>query len=156
EDLAAARRGLDGIADLVTRCPRRQHKTARSWRIGALKHVDLLERFGRYPYRNAALGRPSTPAGEAVLARPEFPAMFMRSQTPQQPGTASAEVKETAGAPAPAPRARTGGPRLRILALHGFRQNGEVFRARTRKMRLALEDIAELVFVTSPMAYTPT
>jgi uncharacterized protein (DUF924 family) len=25
------------------------------------RHVETLQRFGRYPYRNAALGRPSTP-----------------------------------------------------------------------------------------------
>lgn len=153
EDLGDARRGLEGITELVTRCAPRQQKTARSWRVGALKHVDLLERFGRYPYRNAPLGRPSTPAEEAFLAKPEFTAMFMRSQTPQEPGAALPVVAPKAKA---APRPRSGQPRLRILAIHGFRQNGEVFRARTRKMRLALDDIAELVFVTSPMQYVPT
>lgn len=157
EDLAEARRGLDGISELVTRCARRQQKTARSWRVGALKHVDLLERFGRYPHRNAPLDRPSTPAEEAFLLRPEFTAMFMQSQTPAQPGAAPpAAGPDRARAAAPNPRPRTGQPRLRILAIHGFRQNGEVFRARTRKMRLALSDIAELVFVTSPMQYVPT
>jgi uncharacterized protein (DUF924 family)/Ran GTPase-activating protein (RanGAP) involved in mRNA processing and transport len=146
EDLADARRGLDGITELATRCARRHQKTARSWRVGAMKHIDLLERFGRYPYRNAALGRASTPAEEAFLARPEFTAMFMRSQT----------VPVAAPAPVAAPQVRSGRPRLRILALHGFRQNGGVFRARLRKLRVALDDIAELVFPTSPMVYTPT
>lgn len=32
------------------------------------EHFDTLQRFGRYPYRNAALGRPSTPAELAYLA----------------------------------------------------------------------------------------
>jgi uncharacterized protein (DUF924 family) len=31
-------------------------------------HFDTLQRFGRYPYRNAALGRSSTPAELAYLA----------------------------------------------------------------------------------------
>ena len=31
-------------------------------------HFDTLQRFGRYPYRNAALGRNSTPAELAYLA----------------------------------------------------------------------------------------
>jgi uncharacterized protein (DUF924 family) len=31
-------------------------------------HFDTLQRFGRYPYRNAALGRPSTPAELVYLA----------------------------------------------------------------------------------------
>ncbi len=33
------------------------------------EHFDTLRRFGRYPYRNAALGRPSTAAELAYLAR---------------------------------------------------------------------------------------
>ncbi|MFO0575547.1 MAG: DUF924 family protein [Polyangia bacterium] len=167
EDLADARRGLAGIQELTTRCARRHYTTARSWQVGAMKHVDLLERFGRYPYRNAALGRASTPAEEAFLVRPEFSAMFMRSQTPPTPDAPEEVTTPTAPSspssssssgpePSPGPRAGTDRPRLRILALHGYRQNGEVFRYRTRKMRLALEDLAELVFVTSPRPYSPT
>ncbi|MCR9257252.1 MAG: DUF924 domain-containing protein [Alphaproteobacteria bacterium] len=33
-------------------------------------HLDVLEEFGRYPHRNAALGRPSTEAEAAWLAKP--------------------------------------------------------------------------------------
>ena len=61
-----------------------QQRLARGWRTGTLKHIDLLERFGRYPHRNAALGRADTPAESAFLARPEFTALFMRSQLPSQ------------------------------------------------------------------------
>ena len=32
------------------------------------EHFDTLQRFGRYPYRNAALGRSSTPEEQAYLA----------------------------------------------------------------------------------------
>lgn len=34
----------------------------------ALNHLEIIERFGRFPHRNAALGRPSTAAEEAFLA----------------------------------------------------------------------------------------
>jgi uncharacterized protein (DUF924 family) len=34
----------------------------------ARAHRAVIRRFGRFPYRNAALGRPSTPAEEAFLA----------------------------------------------------------------------------------------
>ena len=34
----------------------------------ARQHRDVIRRFGRFPGRNAALGRPSTPAEEAFLA----------------------------------------------------------------------------------------
>ena len=33
-------------------------------------HQDILQRFGRYPHRNAALGRRSTPEEETFLKQP--------------------------------------------------------------------------------------
>ena len=36
----------------------------------AEKHRAIIRRFGRFPHRNAALGRPSTPAEEAFLEEP--------------------------------------------------------------------------------------
>lgn len=35
-----------------------------------LKHKAIVDRFGRYPHRNAILGRPSTPEEEAFLQEP--------------------------------------------------------------------------------------
>lgn len=36
----------------------------------ARRHRDVIARFGRFPHRNAALGRPSTPEEAAYLAQP--------------------------------------------------------------------------------------
>ena len=36
----------------------------------ARRHYEIIERFGRFPHRNAALGRPSTPEEVAFLATP--------------------------------------------------------------------------------------
>ena len=36
----------------------------------AQKHADVIRRFGRYPHRNAILGRASTPEEEAFLRQP--------------------------------------------------------------------------------------
>lgn len=36
----------------------------------ARKHADIVRRFGRYPHRNAILGRPSTPEELAFLREP--------------------------------------------------------------------------------------
>lgn len=36
----------------------------------ALRHREIIERFGRFPHRNAALGRASTPDETAFLAQP--------------------------------------------------------------------------------------
>lgn len=144
-----ARRALDGIAALVDRCPPKQYRGAKSWRIEALKHLDLLERFGRYPDRNAPLARESTAAEAAFLERPEFTALFSRTQLPDDDGRAP-----VASAPAASPAAPSTHRKLKIVVLHGLRQNGAVFRARSKKLRRALDDVAELTFVTSPLQYS--
>ncbi len=36
----------------------------------AHQHFDVIKKFGRFPHRNAALGRPSTPAEEIFLRQP--------------------------------------------------------------------------------------
>ncbi|PDT42984.1 MULTISPECIES: DUF924 family protein [Sinorhizobium] len=36
----------------------------------AIRHREVIERFGRFPHRNAILGRTSTPAEEEYLAQP--------------------------------------------------------------------------------------
>jgi uncharacterized protein (DUF924 family) len=38
----------------------------------ARRHRQVITQFGRHPHRNAALGRPSTPAEQAYLARGQF------------------------------------------------------------------------------------
>lgn len=39
----------------------------------AKSHLDVVARFGRFPHRNGALGRASTPEEEAWLASGEVP-----------------------------------------------------------------------------------
>ncbi len=38
--------------------------------VYAVKHLEVIERFGRFPHRNAMLGRPSTPEEIAFLQQP--------------------------------------------------------------------------------------
>ena len=40
------------------------------WRDSALRHRDIIARFGRFTHRNAALGRESTAEEEAFLQEP--------------------------------------------------------------------------------------
>jgi len=41
------------------------------WAESARRHRDIILRFGRFPHRNVALGRPSTPEELAFLAGPD-------------------------------------------------------------------------------------
>lgn len=43
--------------------------------LHARVHAEVIRRFGRFPYRNAALGRVSTPEEEAFMAEGGYPAL---------------------------------------------------------------------------------
>jgi uncharacterized protein (DUF924 family) len=46
-----------------------QHPTYERAYDDAVRHRDIVERFGRFPHRNAALGRPSTPEETVFLTQ---------------------------------------------------------------------------------------
>ena len=47
-----------------------QPKRAASYYVAAVRHAAVVERFGRFPHRNAALGRESTEEEQAFLRKP--------------------------------------------------------------------------------------
>jgi uncharacterized protein (DUF924 family) len=65
EDLATQQEGLRLFDALAQQHP--GMADARQW---ALKHWSVIERFGRYPHRNALLGRTSTAEELAFLQQP--------------------------------------------------------------------------------------
>jgi len=67
EDLADQRRATALVAHL----PHRGDPERGENRRYGLPYVDVIERFGRFPHRNAILGRESTPEELAFIARPK-------------------------------------------------------------------------------------
>jgi len=65
EDMAAQRQSMQLFTTLAAEHPALADAT--HW---AQKHHDVVARFGRYPHRNAALGRVSTAEEEAFLREP--------------------------------------------------------------------------------------
>jgi uncharacterized protein (DUF924 family) len=55
------------FAEDAVSAPESWTKTSRIYLDYATKHRDLIRKFGRFPHRNAVLGRPSTPEEEAFL-----------------------------------------------------------------------------------------
>lgn len=41
-------------------------------------------------------------------------------------------------------------PKLKILAFHGYRQNGAVFRAKTGSVRKAMSKYAQIIYFSAP------
>ena len=65
EDLAAQQRCVGLFSDLAE-----QHPTLQGMLDYAIRHHALIQRFGRFPHRNAVLGRPSTTEELAFLKLP--------------------------------------------------------------------------------------
>jgi uncharacterized protein (DUF924 family) len=67
ENLADQQRATALVANLPVR---RDPEHGENRRYG-VPYVDVIERFGRFPHRNAILGRPSTPEELAFLTEPK-------------------------------------------------------------------------------------
>ena len=67
EDIAKQDYGVLLAADLAVSAPAPLTDYFRSVLDFATRHRDLIRKFGRFPHRNAVLGRPSRPEEEAFL-----------------------------------------------------------------------------------------
>ena len=70
ENLALQRHCVQLFERLVDPLPAGQRAQFENFLDYARRHHDVIERFGRFPHRNAVLGRPDTDAEQAYLAQP--------------------------------------------------------------------------------------
>jgi uncharacterized protein (DUF924 family)/uncharacterized protein YbjT (DUF2867 family) len=68
EDLGAQARAVRLFDALLAAAPADQSQRAAMQRDYAVRHREVIAEFGRFPHRNMALGRESTPAEQAWLA----------------------------------------------------------------------------------------
>ncbi len=68
EDAALQQRSVDLFGGLCTQAPNDERYA--DYLGYARRHQAVIDRFGRFPHRNAILGRRSTPAEESYLAEP--------------------------------------------------------------------------------------
>jgi uncharacterized protein (DUF924 family) len=61
---------VDMFEQALAEAPEDVRDRVASFRDFAIRHQAIVDRFGRYPHRNAILGRPSTPEEEAFLREP--------------------------------------------------------------------------------------
>ena len=72
EDEALQREGLELFERVAAEAPEPWRAFADNTLDFARRHLEIIERYGRFPYRNAALGRQSTPAEREYLeAKPK-------------------------------------------------------------------------------------
>jgi len=70
EDREDQARSVSLFRELAAAAPADSMKTFAYFLNYAVQHQDIIEKFGRFPHRNAILGRPSTPKEMAFLEKP--------------------------------------------------------------------------------------
>ncbi|MDQ3031499.1 MAG: DUF924 domain-containing protein [Myxococcota bacterium] len=70
EDLEAQRECVRLFEQLAREAPPDRRDTLQNNVEFAARHLEIIERFGRFPHRNAILGRDTTPEEEAFLREP--------------------------------------------------------------------------------------
>jgi uncharacterized protein (DUF924 family) len=70
ESLAHQDRAVELFEHLLSDVPDSHKETFAGYHDFAMRHRDVIARFGRFPHRNAILGRPSTPEETAFLLTP--------------------------------------------------------------------------------------
>ncbi|MEJ2699572.1 MAG: DUF924 domain-containing protein [Desulfuromonadales bacterium] len=70
EDRELQRLSVQAFTNLLEQAPAALEKTCRGFLDYAVRHREIIDRFGRFPHRNVALGRPSTSEEVAFLREP--------------------------------------------------------------------------------------
>lgn len=70
EELAMQNRSVELYAELMEEVPADWRKTFAGYHDYAVRHREIILRFGRFPHRNAILGRDSTAEEKEFLTRP--------------------------------------------------------------------------------------
>jgi uncharacterized protein (DUF924 family) len=70
EDMADQDRSVQLFRDLAASVPENHRETFAGFVDYAVKHREVITRFGRFPHRNLILGRESTPEEKAFLEQP--------------------------------------------------------------------------------------
>lgn len=70
EDLLLQNRSVELFTALHAEVPQTWQTAFAGFLEYAIKHQEIIERFGRFPHRNAILGRPSTAEERAFLQQP--------------------------------------------------------------------------------------
>lgn len=67
EDIALQQRSVEAFSALATLAPPELRARYDNYLDYARRHRDVIERYGRFPHRNAVLGRVTTPEEQAYL-----------------------------------------------------------------------------------------
>ncbi len=137
----------------------KQNNLVDKWRSGLIKtskscteHLNVLKKFGRYPHRNAILGRQTTMEESDFLSSKKIP-QWMKSVSSNLPIKVnlldSVDINQIQHRPSQS--------KLKILVLHSNRQTAQSFKEKTeRYLHKKLSHMADLTYPNAPMSYEPS
>ena len=148
EKLEYAKFAEDGLKGLVkSLANEKRQKKYMKLLPSAKVHVNILEQFGRYCHRNELLNRESTEQEMNFLLTANN--NFIKSVKARKVAAAATAKKPIYELPTPIRP-------MRILLLHGFRQNSSTIRDALKPMITALRPYPiEFISLNSPMVYQP-
>ena len=151
EDIECAKMAEEGLRNLVKSMANEKRQRKYMKLLPAAKqHTNMLETFGRYCHRNELIGRPSTEEEIKYLMNKSN--NFIKSVKKSKPIVTTTIPKDVI----PLPRMVSPIRPMRILLLHGLRQNATVMRDAMKPMIRALKPYPiEFVSLNSPMVYRP-
>jgi hypothetical protein len=164
EKLEDVAEGIERIDHLLKSIPQTQSSRLRNQPSTFRKHYELLALYGRYPYRNLALGRPCTPLEMEFLSHkssiPTFARRTMRRTQPDaKQGNTRADIARAGGISvsdygpervAPSMQQHNG----KVLLIHGFRGSGRAFATKISKIKQGLSSLGySLYYAQAPLAY---
>lgn len=141
---------LQQIKTFIEQSPNDHSKSAITFIQEAISHAEenlaIISKFKRYPHRNQLLSR------EQSLEELEFDLNIKRPwlarvqelRYTHKPALKVKKLKSQVSTTQITTR------KLRILVFHGRTQNGRLFKSRVTKLRTAVKDLAELIFIDAP------
>ncbi|CAM4980906.1 unnamed protein product [Rotaria socialis] len=147
ESLIYTAKGADLMNDLALQVTQRNlRKRYVTNALSAKTHQQIIEQFGRYPHRNKLLGRESTEDEEKYL-KTTHNDFVLSVQSLKSVAVEPIDKNETAS-PIQSDR-----PLLKILVLHGFRQNANSLKRSGKNLFKSLKDVATFTFANAPLPY---
>ncbi|EFA74850.1 hypothetical protein PPL_11884 [Heterostelium album PN500] len=128
----------------------------------AQDHVEIIRQFGRYPHRNHLLGRTSSEAEVEFLQTTKY--NFVKSVQHANPDNPSKKedllgitkpkvnIKSLTTEPIIMDPVISSKPKMKLLFLHGYRQNGPVLKRTTKKLQGFIGDFVTVYYANSPLS----
>ncbi|EFA79316.1 Prostaglandin-E [Heterostelium album PN500] len=136
-----------------------QRKQFLKFAKSAADHFKTLSQFGRYPHRNFLLDRQSTDEEQEYLKNIKFnyvksveslDTIHHENQLKKQ-----SKKKTLVDTIIMNPQIASK-PKMKLVLLHSFRQNGSILKRATTKLAAAVSDFATIHYANAPLPYNPS